>query len=417
MLPPLVLEQAIEKTVREEWGRILASLVGNLGDFQLAEDCLQDATISAMSQWQKNGLPRAPAAWLITVARRKALDRLRRDQNFASRQKEISYLLDLENQPLDETMTESIPDKRLEMIFTCCHPALEEKSRVALTLRTLGGLSTEEIAAAFLDKPDAMQQRITRAKKKIAATGIPYSVPDSTDLSERMASVLRVVYFIFNEGYSATKGESLTRSELSGEAIRLGRIISELLPADTEVAGLLALMLLHDSRRQTRIGEHGEMIPLEDQNRVRWEKDKISEGVSILEEVLPLNRIGPYQLQAAISAVHAQSRSWSQTNWQEITMLYDLLHAIQPSPTIRLNQAIAVSYASSPQEALTMMIDPATADELGNYQPYHAAMGDVLARCGRKDDAKTHFQKAIGLSDNERERAFLSEKAQQLSSG
>jgi RNA polymerase sigma-70 factor (ECF subfamily) len=414
MLPPLTLEQAIEKTVREEWGRILASLVGNLKDFQLAEDCLQDAVLSAMDHWRKNGLPRSPSAWLITVARRRALDKLRRDQNFSAKQNEIAYLLDLESQPMDENLMDTIPDKRLEMIFTCCHPALERKSQIALTLRTLGGLSTEEIAGAFLDKPDAMQQRITRAKKKIAAAGIPYKIPEKENLTERTASVLSVVYLIFNEGYSATRGENLLRTELVHEAIRLARIISDLLPGETEVAGLLALMLLHDSRHVARIDKLGELVPLESQNRKRWDQAKILEGISILERTLPKGAIGPYQLQAAISAVHAKSPSWEQTDWREISALYDLLFAVQPSPVVRINQAIAASYSESLQAALVIMAEVALVEKVQTYQPYHAAMGELLARAGETDKARKSLQKAVELTDNAREKVFLTKKARCL---
>ena len=414
MLPPLTLERAITKTVQEEWGRILASLVKTLGDIQLAEDCLQDAIVSAMNHWQKNGLPNSPAAWLITTARRKAIDRLRKDANFASKQGEISYLLDLENQPNGEIDMDAIPDKRLEMIFTCCHPALEEKSKVALTLRTLGGLSTDEIAGAFLDKPDAMQQRLTRAKKKIALAGIPYEIPDATVMPERISSVLSVIYLVFNEGYSATTGNSLTRTGLSEEAIRLSRIVHQLLPGETEVAGLLSLMLLHDSRRFARTGDHGEMIALEDQNRARWDKTKIAEGTALLKETLPKQRVGPYQLQAAISAVHAESPSWDQTDWPQIVALYEVMHTIQPSPVVRINQAVAISYASSVSSALVMMDDAAAGGGLDKYQPYFAARADLLTRAGKIDEAKACFEMAIQLSDNNQEKDFLSQKAGRL---
>ena len=379
MFPPLSTEQVIERTVCEEWGRILASLVSGLNDLQLAEDCLQEAVISALDHWGKNGLPRSPSAWLITVARRKALDKLRRAQNFARKENEIAYLLELENRSLDDPMTETIPDKRLEMIFTCCHPALERKSQVALTLRTLGGLSMDEIAAAFLDKPSSMQKRITRAKQQIARGGIPYEVPQDVDLPERTSAVLSVLYLIFNEGYSANSGTAVLRSDFSGEAIRLTRIIAALLPNDCEAAGLLALMLLHDSRRNARVGPAGEMIALEDQNRKRWDREKIQEGVAILKETLPKQGIGPYQIQAAISAVHAQSPAWDQTDWTEIVALYELLHAMQPSPVVQVNLAVAVSYAQTPEAALMIMEKVATATKIQTYQPFHAAMGNLLA--------------------------------------
>lgn len=413
MLPSLTPKKTIEKTVREEWGRILASLVGGLKDFQLAEDCLQDAVVSAMEHWAKNGLPRSPAGWLITVARRKALDKLRRDQNFATKQAEIAYLLELENRPLDETLIDNIPDKRLEMIFTCCHPELEKKDQVALTLRTLGGLSTEEIAGAFLDTPDAMQKRITRAKKKISQGSIPYEIPAQSELMDRITSVLSVIYLVFNEGYSATKGDSLHRNDLTQEAIRLARILASLLPEHAETAGLLALMLLHDSRRQARTNKEGNLIPLEAQNRKRWNQDKIVEGVAILEGVLPRNELGPYQLQAAISGTHAQSASWEQTDWDEISKLYELLYIHQPSPVVRINQAVAASYAHSPEVALEMLKELRVSPKVKDYQPYHAALGDVLERVGDLDQASKCYQRAAELSDNAKEKAFLNNKSSQ----
>ncbi len=406
--------QIIEKTVREEWGRILASLVKMLGDFQLAEDCLQDAVVSAMHHWGRNGLPNSPAAWLITTARRKAIDRLRRDKNAASKQDEISYLLDLENQTMGETETDVFPDKRLEMIFTCCHPALEEKTRVALTLRTLGGLTTEEIAGAFLDRPEAMAQRLVRAKKKISLAGIPYAIPDGDVLPERISSVLRVIYLIFNEGYSATAGDTLMRSDLSEEAIRLARIVYQLLPEETEVSGLLALMLLHDSRRFARVGEHGQMVALEEQDRSLWDSGKMREGSALLRASLPKRRLGPYQLQAAISAVHAESPHWSQTDWPQIEALYDLLYSIQPSAVVRVNQAIAVSHARCVEVGLKMLNAAGHDGRLERYQPFHAAKADLLARSGNLSEAAGCLRTAIDLTENDLECAFLQAKLEKL---
>ncbi|MEH6725575.1 MAG: RNA polymerase sigma factor [Hyphomicrobiales bacterium] len=410
MLPPHSLQKAIEKTVRDEWGRILAALVTTLGDFQLAEDSLQDAIISAMQHWQINGLPRSPAAWLITTARRKAIDRLRRDQNFNSKQADISYLLDLEHQAEDAGVPELIADKRLEMIFTCCHPALEEKTRVALTLRTLGGLTTEEIAAAFLDRPDAMAQRLVRAKKKIALAGIPYQVPDHLVLPERLSSVLGVLYLIFNAGYSGGSGETPVRSDLTEEAIRLTRIICELLPDEPEVDGLLALMLLHDSRRFSRSDANGNLVPLELQNRKRWDASKIGEGAALLEDILPKQRVGPYQVQAAISALHAQSASWDATDWPQIEALYQMLYRMQPTPVVYINLAVAVSYAHSTDVALRMLDSVADDGRLNRYQPFFAAKADVLSRAGNPRAAKACFQTAIDLATNSFERQFLHQK-------
>lgn len=405
MLPPRTPEDAIQRCVREEWGRILASLVKSTNDFQLAEDCLQDAVIVAMEKWSVEGMPKSPAGWLISVARRKAIDRLRRSQNFASKQGEIAYLMDLENQFDEDADVTVIPDKRLEMIFTCCHPALEEKTCVALTLRTLAGLSTEEIASAFLDKTDAMTARLTRAKKKIQATGISYAVPQPSDLSERLGSVLTVIYLVFNQG--------IERGDLSGEAIRLGRIVFALLPEECEVAGLLALMLLHDARRAARIGNAGEFVPLEAQNRARWDRAKIDEGVALLETTLPKGRVGPYQLQAAINAVHGQAATWDDTDWVEIAALYGVLYRVQPSPVVRINQAVALSYAESIASGLAVLNEVAT--ELERYQPYWAARADFLMRAGQAHQARECYEQAISLSTNVQEQGFLRSKMERLS--
>ena len=404
MLPPRSLDGAIERCVREEWGRILASLVNRLGDFQLAEDCLQDAILVAMDKWAVDGLPKSPAGWLISVARRKAIDRIRRSSNFASKQAEISYLLELEN--AEEEDPEGFCDERLEMIFTCCHPALEEKTRVALTLRTLGGLSTEEIAGAFLDKVDAMSARLTRAKKKITAAGIPYRIPEPEELTERLGSVLTVIYLIFNKG--------VERGDLSGEAIRLGRIILELMPEEPEVSGLLALMLIHDARRAARLDEAGAFVPLEAQNRARWNRAKIEEGVSLLKVSLARGRVGPYQLQAAIHAVHGQSATWGETDWEEIAALYELYYRMQPSPVVRINQAVAVSYAVSVARGLEMLDEVGVGGALERYQPYWAARADFLGRLGETQLAHESYAHAINLSENEPEQEFLRGKARRL---
>lgn len=413
-LSPLVLKNVIENTVREEWGRILASLTKSLGDLQLAEDCLQEAVISAINHWQKNGLPNSPPAWLIQVARRKAIDRLRRDQNFSSKQDQISYLIELENQTIHESEADviqnAIPDTRLEMIFTCCHPALEEKTKVALTLRTLGGLTTQEIASAFLDKPDAMAQRLVRAKKKISVANIPYEIPDKQALPARVSSVLNVIYLIFNEGYSPNSGDNLTRTNLSEEALRLARIIENLAPDETEITGLLALMLLHDSRRLSRTGKSGEMISLEDQNRSHWNKAKIAEGIKLIKYALSKQRLGPYQLQAAISAVHAEAKTWKETDWAQISALYNLLYAMQPSPVIRINQAIAISYSQSLEAALTMLMNANEVGKLDKYQPFYAAKADLLSRMGNKTEANINFKMAIELSNKKQEKDFLIQK-------
>lgn len=414
MLPSHTLQQAIDKTVREEWGRILAALVKTLGEFQLAEDCLQDAIVSAMEHWRKNGLPNSPAAWLITTARRKAIDRLRRDRSFARKQADISYLLDLDQHGDVDREGDMIPDQRLEMIFTCCHPALAEKTRLALTLRTLGGLTTEEIAASFLDRPEAMAQRLVRAKKKIALAGIPYQVPDAAVLPERLSSVLGVIYLIFNAGYSGVPGDVLIRTDLTEEALRLARIVRELMPGEPETGGLLALLLLHDSRRFARTDAKGDMVPLELQNRSRWDRVKIAEGAALLEAVLPQQRVGPFQVQAAISAIHAQSPSWRETDWPQIETLYQLLYAMRPSPVVSINRAVAISYARSAKAALAVLDAAASDGALDEYQPYYAARADVLSRAGDRIAAKRSFETAIRLSQNVREKRFLQRKMQLL---
>lgn len=405
MLPPRSLDRAIERCVREEWGRILASLVKRLGDFQLAEDCLQDAVLVAMDKWAVEGLPQSPACWLISVARRKAIDRIRRSANFASKQGEIAYLMELESTKEDEV--EGFGDERLNMIFTCCHPALEEKTRVALTLRTLGGLSTEEIAGAFLDKVDAMSARLTRAKKKIAAAGIPYRVPEVEELAERLGSVLTVIYLIFNKG--------IERGDLSGEAIRLGRIVLDLMPNEPEVEGLLALMLVHDARRAARLDEAGAFVPLDAQNRSRWNRAKIEEGVALLKVALARGRVGPFQLQAAIHSVHGQAATWGETDWAEIVALYEVLYREQPSPVVRINQAVAVSYAMSVASGLAMLDEVGAGGALERYQPYWAARADFLGRLGETQLAHESYEHAIELSENKQEREFLRGKAKWLS--
>jgi len=414
VLPPLQFEQTISTIVREDWGRILASLVGTLNDWQLAEDVLQDAVEQAMVTWQNDGLPDSPAAWLITTARRKAIDHFRRAVKFKELQPEISYLIELQNTTGAVDIDQVIPDKRLELIFTCCHPALDEKTQVALTLRTLGGLKTEEIAQAFLDKPATMAQRLSRAKQKIAAAGIPFEVPIESKLNQRLSAALSVIYLIFNEGYSASTGKSVTRADLSEEAIRLCRIVQQLLPDKAEAAGLLALMLLHDSRRFSRTNNRNNMVSLEYQNRHGWDKSKILEGTTLLKATLRKQQLGAYQLQAAISAVHAESESWDATDWIQINALYELLYQMQPSAVIRVNQAMAKSYAVSVDAALGLLDEIKSDKSMRSYQPFFAARADLYFRNNNMVAAAIDFKKAITLSDNEANKAFLQSRLSEI---
>ncbi len=414
VMPPRPVERVIQDIVREEWGRILASLTKSLGDMQLAEDCLQDAVIIAMEHWQKV-IPDVPAAWLITTARRKAIDRLRREQNFAAKSKEIAYITQLEQEEaMQHNDAPTISDERLQMIFTCCHPALDEKARVALTLRTLGGLTTDEIAAAFLDKPKTMAQRLVRAKNKIKVAGIPYQVPERDMLPERLGSVLKVIYLIFNEGYSARAGASLMRISLSNEAIRLARIMTKLMPEIPEISGLLSLMLITDARRYARVDASGNYVPLEHQDRGKWDKLQIEEGINLIKKTLPRGAVGPYQLQAAISGIHAESKSWVETDWSQIAALYRILNSVQPSPIVEMNYAVALSYADSVKAGLAKLDAIGKTGVLDNYQPFFAARADMYSRAGMNARAALDFDRAINLSQNDLERVFLMTKARKV---
>ncbi len=409
MNPPLdASTQAINGIVRNNWGRLLASLIGTLRDFQLAEDSLQDALESALDHWRRSGLPRSPAGWLLQTARRKAIDRIRRHRNFERKAAEYAALIEMEQENPEPPEEQTIPDERLRLIFTCCHPALEEKTRIALTLRTLGGLTTREIARAFLDREDAMAQRLVRAKQKIADAGIPYEIPGAAALPERTASVLGVLYLIFNEGYASTSGDTQIRRSLCDEAIRLTQILYDLRRGEPEIMGLLALMLLHDSRRDARSNASGNLVPLEDQNRALWHADKIASGIQLIEKALGLGAPGPFQIQAAISAVHAEAASIRETRWQEIVGLYDELLRIQPNPVVRLNRAVALSFAGAADAAFAEL-DRLKSD-LAGYQPYHAAMADCLRRAGHLPEAVSSYETAIGLSTNPAERAFLTSR-------
>ena len=408
-------QQYLERVYRQEYGQLLATLIGWLGDFELAEEALQDAFLSALEHWERDGPPTKPGAWLTTTARRKAIDRLRRTR---ARAVDPSELVSLPPEDLvveeDYEAAGEIPDERLKLIFTCCHPALPLEGRIALTLHTLGGLTTAEIAQAFLVPLPTMAQRLVRAKRKIKTAGIPYYVPPAHLLAERLDSVLTVIYLIFTEGYAATSGQALIRHELCDEAIRLCRVL-ELLIRRTqtdvpqaryaEVLGLLGLMLLHHSRRSARVGSSGELISLEQQDRAHWDQRNIQEGLALVEKALHMRQPGPYQIQAAISALHAQASSPEQTDWTQIAALYAALRRQVDSAVIRLNQAVAMSMAFSPEKGL-LLLEP-LAEELDAYAPYHLARADMARRTGQPEAAREAYRKALDLTRNQVERDYI----------
>ena len=407
------LSTVIESTFRQESGRVIASLISTLGDFDLAEDALQEALIVALERWPADGIPRNPGAWLTTIARRKAIDWLRRHNNYGRKVALLQVVAEL-NQGDEAEAVDDIPDERLKLIFTCCHPALALEAQVALTLRTLGGLSTNEIASAFLVPLPTMAQRLVRAKNKIRHAGIPYRVPPADLLAERLQAVLTVLYLIFNEGYIASAGDSLIRQELCSEAIRLGRVLAELMPAEPEALGLLALMLLHDSRRQARTGRNGELILLEEQDRTLWDKAEINEGVAVLETAIQLKQTGPYQVQAAISALHAQAERPGDTDWRQIAALYGQLARLTPSPIVELNRAVAVAMAYGPMAGLKLLERLADQGMLDGYHLMHAARADLLRRAGWPAEAAAAYQKALDLTQNSVERTFLQRRLSEL---
>lgn len=413
----------VERTFREESGRVLGALIGTLGDFELAEDALQETLLAALERWPTDGVPRNPAAWITTVARRKAMDRLRRDRSF-ERKLPLLHWLETERDAASEIdlfEDRPIPDERLKLMFTCCHPALALEAQIALTLRTLGGLRTAEIARAFLTSIPTMNQRLTRAKAKIRAAGIPFQVPRAPEISDRLDAVLRVLYLIFNEGYSATAGDDLIRRELCAEAIRLTRVLVELLTDEPDSAenpetlGLLALMLLHDSRLSARVSATGDLVLLEDQDRSSWDRARIGEGLALLDRAMRLRRPGPYQLQAAISALHAQAATPEETDWAQIAALYERLVQIDPSPVVQLNLAVAVGMARGPLAGLMALEGFGLDHQLREYHWYHSARADLFRRAGYYAEAKSAYARALTLCHNRAERAYIGRRLAEVS--
>lgn len=410
---------SVEAVFRRESGRIVASLIRVSGSFDLAEEAMQDAFTAALDRWPAQGLPDNPAAWITTVARRKLIDYARREGT--RRDKEGDLLRESQRaQELDggeEGGDTSISDDRLRLIFTCCHPALSVEAQVALTLRTLGGLATSEIARAFLIPEPTLAQRLVRAKRKIQAANIPYEVPPRQLLPPRLGSVHSVIYLIFNEGYGATSGDSLIRRELAAEAIRLGRLLNNLLPSQPESMGLLALMLLHDSRRDARVSSQNELVPLDEQERSRWDETQIREGLQLVQDALRIGDAGPYQLQAAIAAVHSQARSPSETDWAQIAALYQELARLHPSAVVELNRAVAVAMSEGLEMGLGLVDRLGSGGELESYYLYHAARADLLRRLGRCREASLAYSRALELTANAVERRYLRRRLAEVDDG
>jgi RNA polymerase sigma-70 factor, ECF subfamily len=417
---PQGVAAAIEAVYRSDWGRIVATLIKQMGDFDLAEECAQEAFAAAVDQWETSGIPNAPAAWLIQTARHKAIDRIRRRENYADKLDAYvaSGLLRTFAEP--DYTTGEIPDERLRLIFTCCHPALAEEAQVALTLHTLCGLHTEEIARAFLVPQPAMAQRLVRAKRKIRDARIPYVVPELKSMPERLESVLTVIYLVFNEGYAATRGNTLVRVDLCGEAIRLARLIRDLMRPQppAEATGLLALMLLHDARREARHNAAGDLVLLEAQDRNLWNRSQIDEGLALAGEALDREsgrETGPFALQAGIAAVHCRASRAGDTDWREILRLYGELDRVQPSPIVTLNRAVALAMVEGPSAALRIMDELAAGEDLKNYHLLHAARADMLRRMGDRAAAASGYRRALELAGNDAERRYLQRRLEEVS--
>ncbi|WP_144277064.1 RNA polymerase sigma factor [Metapseudomonas resinovorans] len=405
------MRQRVEAIYRSDSRRVLATLIRLLGDFDLAEEALHDAFIAAVQQWPRDGLPANPRAWLVSAGRFKAIDSLRRRARFDASKRHL--VAELEEAASAFLEGEDVEDDRLRLIFTCCHPALPADAQVPLTLREVCDLKTEEIARAFLSSPSTIAQRIVRAKAKIRDAHIPYQVPALAELPERLDNVLRVIYLVFNEGYSASSGDSLTRTDLSAEAIRLARLLLELLP-DPEVMGLLALMLLHDSRRAARATADGELVLLDDQDRTLWDHGQIAEGLALVAQAMASRRVGAYLLQAAIAAVHAQAADAAVTDWRQIVGLYDVLQRLVQSPVVALNRAVAIAMRDGPEAGLAQVDALLEAGELADYHLAHAARADFCRRLGRKDEARAAYESALALARQEPERRFIEMRLREL---
>jgi RNA polymerase sigma-70 factor (ECF subfamily) len=404
--------EIVDAIYRSDSRRVLATLIRLLGDFDLAEEALHDAFAAALDRWPRDGVPENPRAWLVSTGRFKSIDAMRRSARLDASRSDLADTFG--GGPSEPDLDNAVEDDRLRLIFTCCHPALPPDAQIALTLREVCGLKTEEIAAAFLVSPTTIAQRIVRAKGKIRDARVPYEVPAAADLPPRLDSVLHVVYLVYNEGYSASSGASLTRTDLSGEAIRLGRLLAELIP-EAEVLGLLALMLLHESRRAARASPDGEIVLLDDQDRARWNRAQIAEGTKLVERALSTRRFGPYALQAAIAAIHAEAAEAGQTDWWQIVALYDVLLRADPSPIVALNRAAAIAMRDGPETGLVLIDELLRQGDLADYQFAHSARADLCRRLGRIDEARASYERALTLTRQEPERRFLTKRIRELS--